>query len=319
MRKPAISVIVPVYNAEKYIASCIDSILLQTFADFELLLIDDGSKDASGQICDEYANRDTRLKAIHQENGGEMAARATGVRMAQGKYLYFVDADDKILPDTLNSMLHYADAETDIVVFESKKNSTYTMADFAQALLRFNHWTVWGKLYRRTLFDEEALSIPRYFKVGGDFLTNLHILRNIKGKVVCKPISKYLYNTTNSSSVQLSHKYDYEYESRMICEVKHTLDFLKENKIIMDALLRWELVYLGGMIGLGYPINFSDEWIVELQQGAKHLPLSLKEKVAIRAIHNRLYRYPLIMEKKAKASARSFRIWLKQYITLYNN
>lgn len=95
------------YNAEKYIAGCINSIIEQTFRDIGCLLIDDGSKDSSGAICDEYALRDSRVKVIHQENSGVTAARATGVRLAEGEYLYFVDADDQIMPDTLNCMRFY--------------------------------------------------------------------------------------------------------------------------------------------------------------------------------------------------------------------
>ncbi len=307
MNKPKISVIVPVYNAEMYIAGCIQSILSQTFTDFELLLVNDGSKDASGRTCDAYAKRDARLKVVHQENGGVLAARASGIRIAQGDYLYFVDADDKIAPDTLDSMLQYADAKTDIVIFESKQDAIYTMADFAQALLHFKHWTVWGKLYKRKLFDEDSMSISRYFKVGEDFLTNLSVLRNITGEVVCKPISKYLYNSSNPSSVQLSHKHNYEYETSMINAVRQILASLKEYKSIKDARLRWELVYLGGMIGLQYPINRTDDWIIELLQEAKHLQLSMREKVILDAVNKRAFRIPLIMEKKAKAIARSIR------------
>ncbi len=307
MNKPKISVIVPVYNAEMYIAGCIQSILSQTFTDFELLLVNDGSKDASGRTCDAYAKRDARLKVVHQENGGVLAARASGIRIAQGDYLYFVDADDKIAPDTLDSMLQYADAKTDIVIFESKQDATYTMVDFAQALLHFKHWTVWGKLYKRKLFDEDSMSISRYFKVGEDFLTNLSVLRNITGEVVCKPISKYLYNSFNPSSVQLSHKHNYEYETSMINAVRQILASFKEYKSIKDARLRWELVYLGGMIGLQYPINRTDDWIIELLQEAKHLQLSMREKVILAAVNKRSFRIPLIMEKKAKAIARSIR------------
>lgn len=81
---PSITVIVPVYNAEQYLDACIESILMQTYSDLECILVDDGSKDNSGIICDKYAVKDTRVKVIHQENGGEMAARAAGVRLSKG-------------------------------------------------------------------------------------------------------------------------------------------------------------------------------------------------------------------------------------------
>ena len=91
-----VSIIVPVYQVEKYIRQCVDSILAQTFTDFELILVDDGSKDQSGKICDEYARMDTRVKVIHQKNSGVAAARNHGIACANGSYLCFVDADDWI-------------------------------------------------------------------------------------------------------------------------------------------------------------------------------------------------------------------------------
>lgn len=93
---PTISVIIPVYNAEKYLRRCIDSVLSQTFTDFELLLIDDGSKDKSGAICDEYAAKDSRVRVFHKENGGVSSARNMGLDNACGNYIAFVDADDWI-------------------------------------------------------------------------------------------------------------------------------------------------------------------------------------------------------------------------------
>ena len=93
---PMISIIVPVYNAEKYLHRCIDSILSQTFADFELLLIDDGSKDKSGAICDEYAVKDNRVRVFHKENGGVSSARNLGLDNACGEWVTFVDSDDEI-------------------------------------------------------------------------------------------------------------------------------------------------------------------------------------------------------------------------------
>ncbi|MGM9550808.1 MAG: glycosyltransferase family 2 protein [Clostridia bacterium] len=91
-----VSIIVPVYQVEKYISFCIDSILSQTFTDFELILIDDGSKDNSGLICDEYAKKDKRVKVIHQKNSGVSVARNKGIECAKGDYICFVDSDDKI-------------------------------------------------------------------------------------------------------------------------------------------------------------------------------------------------------------------------------
>lgn len=103
MRSPKISVIVPVYNAEKWLRRCVDSILAQTFADFELLLVDDGSTDAGGDICDEYARRDARIRVFHKPNGGASSARNVGLDNALGEWVTFCDADDLVYPDWLNN------------------------------------------------------------------------------------------------------------------------------------------------------------------------------------------------------------------------
>ncbi len=102
---PQISIIVPVYNIEKYFHRCVDSILSQTFTDFELLLINDGSNDNSGAICDEYAAKDARIRVFHKENGGVSSARNLGLDNAKGEWITFVDSDDYVKPDYLSNLL----------------------------------------------------------------------------------------------------------------------------------------------------------------------------------------------------------------------
>lgn len=99
-----ISVIVPVYNTEQYLPRCIDSILSQSFTDFGLLLIDDGSKDGSGKICDAYAEKDNRIRVFHKENGGVSSARNLGLDNAKGEWVCFVDSDDELIRDGLEAM-----------------------------------------------------------------------------------------------------------------------------------------------------------------------------------------------------------------------
>ena len=108
---PEISIIVPVYRAEKYLNDCVDSILNQTYSDFELVLIEDGSPDQSGAICDEYAQRDDRVRVIHQKNQGQAAARNHALPMTQGRWLCYVDSDDAIHPQMLEQ-LHRAAVES---------------------------------------------------------------------------------------------------------------------------------------------------------------------------------------------------------------
>ncbi len=102
---PCISIIVPVYKVEAYLPKCIDSILDQSFSDFELLLIDDGSPDKSGAICDQYAKKDNRIRVFHKSNGGVSSARNCGLNKARGEWITFVDSDDELMPDALESMI----------------------------------------------------------------------------------------------------------------------------------------------------------------------------------------------------------------------
>ena len=112
-----VSVIIPVYNVEKYLEECVDSVLAQTYTDWEAILVDDGATDSSGRMCDAYAAKDPRIRVIHRENGGLSAARNTGLKAARGEYVYFLDSDDYIEPDTLALLLETAEREQADVVF----------------------------------------------------------------------------------------------------------------------------------------------------------------------------------------------------------
>lgn len=119
MQSVKISVVIPVYNVEKYLQECVNSVLRQTYTDFEVILVDDGSTDSGGRICDDYAQKDPRVRVIHQANGGLSVARNTGLRAAQGKYVYFLDSDDYIEDHTLEALIFLAEKESaDIVFFD---------------------------------------------------------------------------------------------------------------------------------------------------------------------------------------------------------
>ena len=120
MNKPKISVVVPVYNAERFLHKCVDSILSQSFSDLELILVDDGSPDNSGAICDDYARQDSRVKVIHQRNSGVSVARNRGIQEASGDYIGFVDSDDWIDSEMYAVLYQTAKKEhTDIVMCDS--------------------------------------------------------------------------------------------------------------------------------------------------------------------------------------------------------
>lgn len=169
---PCISVIVPVYNAQRYLAACIASVLSQSYPTVELLLIDDGSTDGSGAICDAYCASDSRVRVIHTENRGVCCARNTGIEAATGEYLAFLDADDALLDDALMTMYRLlSEHACDIAActkLSFNPDGTHRMVDFPAA---FELWSarqgleaslrdhpatysVWGKLYRRAAIGD---------------------------------------------------------------------------------------------------------------------------------------------------------------------
>lgn len=166
-----ISIVIPVYNVERYLNKCISSILDQSFTDFELILVDDGSKDNSGRICDEYKEKDSRIKVIHQENAGLSAARNMGIELSEGKYLTFIDSDDFIHPNMIEALYNnILENKADIsicdyhLVYEDKdvikefgvNNITlYTNIEAVKEIVEKSKASMivaCSKLYRRRLF-----------------------------------------------------------------------------------------------------------------------------------------------------------------------
>lgn len=174
---PKISVVVPVYGGEKYLGACIESILGQTFKDFELLLLDDGSPDRSGEICDEYARKDGRVRVIHKENEGINATRRRGVHEAAGEWVAFCDDDDTLTPDAISS-LYALHEETDIVaaftVLPDVRFTDPTLEQCRSALIsaRGISPTPWAKLYRRSLITPDVFNFPREIDGEEDMIMN---------------------------------------------------------------------------------------------------------------------------------------------------
>ena len=118
MCKKTISIIVPIYRCEAFLRRCIESIIAQTYKNIEIILVDDGSDDHSGSICDEYSKLDERIKVVHKNNGGLSSARNVGLREATGEYVGFVDGDDYIEPYMYEQMIYYFDSDVDFVTWD---------------------------------------------------------------------------------------------------------------------------------------------------------------------------------------------------------
>lgn len=180
MKKPELSIIVPVYKVEEYLPKCVDSILSQSMEDFELILVDDGSPDGCGALCDEYAARDARVRVIHQENGGLSAARNAGLELAQGGYIGFIDSDDWIEPGLFaEALARCLEQDLDIVSFEvyivrgnSKRLCSHFAGDQvwqgkeALKLILSNAIdnSAWNKFYRRPLWRQVRFPVGRHYE-----------------------------------------------------------------------------------------------------------------------------------------------------------
>lgn len=201
--QPKISVIVPIYKAEIRLAKCIDSILSQSYETIEIILVDDGSPDNSGNICDDYAIKDKRIKVIHKHNGGVTAARATGVDNATGDYITFVDADDMLKEGALDTFMEYMSNDCDIVIgsYETngphispiKEDATISLGDYIPKTIVKSgiHQGPCGKLYRKSLFNEQTFNIPREIVYGEDTIMNIRLAFNAKGNI--RTTSKKVY------------------------------------------------------------------------------------------------------------------------------
>lgn len=177
-----VSIIIPVYNRQKFLPVCINSLLAQSFKDFEICLVDDGSTDGTGLLCDKLAETDSRIKVLHVPNGGAAYARQKGVELASGEWILFVDSDDTMPIDALQRLFQATSEDTDIVVGFCRRKKIWRMnrlspVRYRKLLIKGRHniSATWGKLFRRTLFNEHTLQTPREIVMGEDMLMNIRL------------------------------------------------------------------------------------------------------------------------------------------------
>lgn len=230
---PEVSIIVPVYKAEKYLNRCVDSILAQTFTDWELLLIDDGSPDRSGEICDEYAKKDFRIRVIHKENGGVSSARQRGLDEAVGEYTIHVDSDDWVEPNMLEELYKKAKQDdADIVICDYFNNigtkqticrqcpSSLEPKQVLIELFQQLHGSCWNKLARRVCYKQYGIEFPRGINYCEDLFTWVQFLSHKEVKVAYLNKAFYHY-FDNPESITRSYQRS-QYETR--CEFVKCLE-----------------------------------------------------------------------------------------------
>ena len=214
---PKVSIIVPVYKAEKYIRRCLDSIQAQTLTDFEALLIDDGSPDNSGDICDEYARKDARIKVIHKQNEGVAIARQTGLDVAQGKYVIHIDSDDWAENNWLEVLYIKAEDEnSDMVIcdfwihnkikveYSQQCPQSFKCADIVEDLICDKIWgSCWNKLVRRSCFVYYNIRFVSTMNLWEDLYVVCSLLQYpIKVSYVNIPLYNYDFFSNNCSIVR---------------------------------------------------------------------------------------------------------------------
>lgn len=230
---PEVSIIVPVYKAEKYLNRCVDSILAQTFTDWELLLIDDGSPDRSGEICDEYAKKDFRIRVIHKENGGVSSARQRGLDEAVGEYTIHVDSDDWVEPNMLEELYKKAKQDdADIVICDYFNNigtkqticrqcpSSLEPKQVLIELFQQLHGSCCNKLARRVCYKQYGIEFPRGINYCEDLFTWVQFLSHKEVKVAYLNKAFYHY-FDNPESITRSYQRS-QYETR--CEFVKCLE-----------------------------------------------------------------------------------------------
>lgn len=244
IEKPIVSVIIPVYNVEKFIGRCIESVMAQEFSNFELLLVDDGSTDDSGNKCDNYSKQDPRIKVIHKNNGGVSSARNTALEVASGEYICFIDGDDYVKKDYLSYFIYLLESTGAEAAYSSNlfygENDSNTLNDEIKivtgeeaAINQLCYKTnigVWNKMFRRTLI-ENGLRFKENQFIGEGFNFNVSAFQMCQ-KVTIGKKKVYVYSPDNGVSATRSFS-----EDKWINGLKSIQD-IRDNFIIhSDALL----------------------------------------------------------------------------------
>lgn len=305
-----ISIVIPAYNAARFIQNTVDSIVAQTYANWELIIVDDGSKDDTGAIIDGIASNNLRVKAIHQENGGEVAARRTGVLYATGEWTMFVDADDCLPQNALESLARLASDDTDIVVgtmhvqniaddgcivedyvWQNKLTGNLTGETFACGVFEIKvQMSAWAKLYKRVLFDGFEWCLDRTIKQNPDLLMNIGIGAKAHNIVVSNEAVCYNY-AIRSGSASTSDMMPWQSWFRLFDQAeKYVLSYACPAHL-HNSFVRYRLGCFDAMMRHGI-IDFSspDDHVRKLLDDAKSCLLNANERKVVKLLRSHLLR-----------------------------
>ena len=324
MNGSKVSIVVPVYNVEKYLDMCVDSLVNQTYGNLEIILVDDGSTDTSPQMCDKWAENDSRVKVLHKQNEGAGIARSMGMKIAQGEYILFVDSDDYLDISTIEKCIDNAQKKNaDIVVF-GRKNVRDTKIDeiflynekkdyigekeiveFLSGLFNYKIGigiSVWGKLFKLDIIKKNGIDFVSERKfLSEDALFILSIFSYVKRlSVLPENLYYYCYNP-----VSLSRKYSSDYQDKtdaFLCKGKELCQVYKYPiDVYYSVCARYHMYTIAGLKSIV---------ALEIRQKEKY-------KIFSKVIKNRLLHKTLMKEILKKESKKSRLFWLLVKFRLY--
>jgi len=245
-----VSVIVPVYRVAKFLPKCIESIQSQDYRNIEIILVDDGSDDVSGKICDEYADSDCRIVVIHKPNGGVSSARNAGLERARGEYVCFVDGDDYVMTDYVSYLLHLAlENEADIALttamfgnFNEEQSNDYSIEVYdtekaTEAMLCYRFPIgVYCRMFRRSFIEEQGIRFREELFIGEGFNFNMDCIQRAN-KIAAGHRKVYYYRRDNESSAMSSFSSS-KWENGL-----HAIQAIKENLIIKSEKIEKAWMY----------------------------------------------------------------------------
>lgn len=318
-----ISLVVPVYKSQMYLRQCVDSIVGQTFQDFELILVDDGSPDGSADICDDYAKKDSRITVIHQSNGGQTKARKAGLKKAKGEYIYFIDSDDWLEPNALEVACKSAvENNADIVTFDVFFNYSFHQLPVKQPIPsgcfdkkvliktiypkmiysgRFFYFGVyaamWNKIFRRSLLEPNMVNVDEKIKIGEDGVTTFATF--LDARRVCVLGGQYLYHyRDNNSSITRSYCAE-QFDSALL--LIKTLHEISNRKNVYDLSKQIDYYLMYNIRSI-----FNEEFYYRYKKG-----LPARYKYLKRVANN-----PLVQKVSQTISTKGLPKQSKQFITL---
>lgn len=293
MNVPKISVIVPVYKAETYLHRCVDSLLAQTFTDFEILLVDDGSPDRSGEISDEYARKDSRVRVFHKENGGVSSARQCGMDNARGEYTIHADPDDWVDPTMLEELYRKAKEEdADMVIcdfYEERKNKTIYVRQQPSALdhetvlcelFQQLHGSCWNKLVRRACYVKYGVRFPLELSCCEDLYVNACLAaEDIRITYLNKAFYHY-DQVINENSILHSNDFEFflQIDRILIGLLEERLDNSSFSSI--SLMLNFRLANKHLILGGEYLHSFKEDFR-QLKGNLRQLPISRNSRLVL--------------------------------------